>query len=57
LAGGPNSAPDIVVAHKNWRFGGWRDNFGWDGQYDTISVIEMDSQDLSVLGIEIFLVD
>ena len=31
MAGGSNSAPDIVVAHKNWRFGGWRDNFGWDG--------------------------
>jgi hypothetical protein len=57
LAGGANSAPDIVVAHKNWRFGGWRDNFGWDGQYDTISVIEMDSQDLSVSGIEISPVD
>ena len=45
LAGDSNSAPDIVVAHKNWRFGGWRDNFGWDGQYDTITVIEMDNQE------------
>ena len=57
LAGGSNSAPDIVVAHKNWRFGGWRDNFGWDGQYDTITVIEMDNRDLSVSGIEISPVD
>ena len=57
LAGGANSAPDIVVAHKNWRFGGWRDNFGWDGQYDTITVIEMDNRDLSVSGIEISPVD
>ena len=55
LAGGSSSAPDIVVAHKNWRFGGWRDNFGWDGQYDTITVIEMDNKDLSVSGIEILL--
>ena len=57
LAGGSSSAPDIVVAHKNWRFGGWRDNFGWDGQYDTITVIEMDNKDLSVSGIEISPVD
>ena len=57
LAGGPSSALDIVVAHKNWRFGGWRDNFGWDGQYDTISVIEMDNKDLSISGIDILPVD
>ena len=35
----------------------WRDNLGWDGQYDTISVIEMDNKDLSVSGIEIDPVD
>ena len=57
LAGASNSAPDIVVGHKNWNFGGWRDNLGWDGQYDTISVIEMDNKDLSVSGIEIDPVD
>ena len=33
------------------------DNFGWDGQYDTITVIEMDNRDLSVFGIEISPVD
>ena len=57
MAGASNSAPDIVVAHKNWAFGGWRDNFGWEGQYDSISVIEMDNKDLSVSGIEIDPVD
>ena len=57
MAGEPNSAPDIVVAHKNWAFGGWRDNFGWEGQYDSITVIEMDNKDLSVSGIEIDPVD
>ena len=57
MAGAANSAPDIVVGHKNWGFGGWRDNLGWDGQYDTISVIEMDNKDLSVSGIEIDPVD
>ena len=57
LAGSSNSAEDLVVGHANWRFSGWRDNFGWEGQYDTISVIEMDSKDLSVSSIEISPVD
>ncbi len=57
LAGSANSADDLVVGHANWRFSGWRDNFGWEGQYDTISVIEMDSKDLSVSSIEFSPVD
>ena len=57
LAGTGSSAEDLVIGHKNWRFGGWRDNFGWEGQYDTISVIEMDNQDLSVSDIDISPVD
>ena len=57
LAGSSSSADDLVVGHANWRFGGWRDNFGWEGQYDTISVIEMDNKDLSVSSIEISPVD
>ncbi|MCH1422071.1 MAG: hypothetical protein L7U62_01075 [Candidatus Poseidoniaceae archaeon] len=57
LAGSSTSADDLVIGHANWRFSGWRDNFGWEGQYDTISVIEMDSKDLSVSSIEISPVD
>ncbi len=57
LAGSSSSADDLVVGHANWRFSGWRDNFGWEGQYDTISVIEMDSKDLSISSIEISPVD
>ena len=57
LAGSSSSADDLVVGHKNWRFNGWRDNFGWEGQYDTVSVIEMDNKDLSVSSIEISPVD
>ena len=57
LVGPSNSALDIVVAHKNWGFGGWSDNLGWEGQYDTLSIIEMDNQDLSVSGLEINPVD
>ncbi len=57
LAGSATSSDDLVIGHANWRFSGWRDNFGWEGQYDTISVIEMDSKDLSVSSIEISPVD
>jgi hypothetical protein len=57
LAGSSGSSDDLVIGHANWRFSGWRDNFGWDGQYDTVSVIEMDSKDLSVSSIEISPVD
>ena len=53
LQGGSNSAPDIAVGHTNYAFGGWRDNLGWAGQYDTISVIEMDNKDMAVSDLEI----
>ena len=57
LVGSSTSPLDVVVAHKNWGFGGWSDNLGWEGQYDTISIIEMDNQDLSVSGLDINPVD
>jgi len=58
LAGASGSADDLVIGHTNWRFSnGWRDNFGWEGQYDTVSVIEMDNLDLSVSGVDISPVD
>jgi len=53
LQGGANSAPDLAVGHTNYAFGGWRDNLGWAGQYDTISVIEMDNKDMAVSDLEI----
>ena len=53
LQGGSNSAPDLAVGHTNYAFGGWRDNLGWGGQYDTISVIEMDNKDMAVSDLEI----
>ena len=48
LQGAANSAPDLAVGHTQYNFGGWRDNFGWEGQYDTITVVEMDNRDLAV---------
>ena len=53
LQGGPSSAPDLVVGHTNYAFGGWRDNFGWAGQYDTLTVVEMDNKDLAVTDLEL----
>ena len=41
--GGPNSAPTSWSA-TNYSFGGWRDNFGWAGQYGTLTVVEMDNK-------------
>ena len=53
LQGGSSSAPDLVVGHTNYNFGGWRDNFGWAGQYDTLTVVEMDNKDLAVTSLDI----
>jgi len=57
LAGGSTSAPDIAVATTSYNFGSWVDNFGWAGQYDTITVVEMDNQDLAVTGVSVDPVD
>ena len=52
LIGGPNSAPDIVLAHGNYGQTTWNDNWGWDGAYERIIVIEMDNTDLAVSDID-----
>ena len=57
LAGATTSAPDIVVGHASYNFGNWVDNLGWDAQYDYVTVVEMDSKDIAVTGIEINPVD
>ena len=53
LVGSSSSPLDIVVGHDSFDFGSWVDNSGWDGQYDSIIVIEMDNKDLEVSSIEI----
>ncbi len=53
VIGGPNSAPDLIVGHGAYDGFTWDDNFGWDGAYDRIIVIEMDNKDLAVSSIEI----
>ena len=57
LAGASNSAPDIVVGHTSYSFGSWIDNLGWDGQYDYVTVVEMDNKDIAITGIDINPVD
>ena len=53
VIGGPNSAPDLIVGHGAYDVFGYDDNFGWDGSYDRIVVIEMDNKDLAVSSIDI----
>ena len=48
LQGGPSSALDIVVGQTDAGLSNWRDNLGWVGQYDTLTVIEMDNKDLAI---------
>ena len=57
LAGSSTSAPDIVVGHSSYDFGSWIDNLGWDGQYDYVTLVEMDNKDIAVTDIEISPVD
>ena len=57
LSGGVSSAEDLVIGHTQYNFGGWRDNFGWEGQYDTLTIVEMDNKDLAVTGLDISPVD
>ena len=53
VIGGLNSAPDLIVGHGAYDQLTYDDNFGWDGSYDRIVVIEMDNKDLAVSSIDI----
>jgi hypothetical protein len=53
VIGGPTSAPDLIVGHGAYDQFTYDDNFGWDGSYDRIVVIEMDNKDLAVSSIDI----
>ena len=53
VIGGSNSAPDLIVGHGAYDQFTYDDNFGWDGSYDRIVVIEMDNKDLAVSSIDI----
>ncbi len=56
FVGSPNSAPDIVVGYTDYAWGNpyfWAESRGWNGQYDHITIIEMDYKDLALENIEI----
>ena len=56
FVGSPNSAPDIVVGYTDYSWGNpyyWAESRGWNGQYDHITIIEMDYKDLALEDIEI----
>ncbi len=53
IAGDSSSPLDIVVGEDGNNFGNWVDNMGWQGQYDRLTVIEMDNKDLEVSRIEV----
>ncbi|CAI8242600.1 MAG: Uncharacterised protein [Methanobacteriota archaeon] len=56
FVGTSNSAPDIVVGYTDYSWGSpyfWAESRGWNGQYDHITVIEMDYKDLALEDIEI----
>ena len=56
FVGTSNSAPDIVVGYADYAWGNpyyWAESRGWNGQYDHITVIEMDYKDLAIEEIEI----
>jgi len=57
VIGGASSAPDVILGLTGYGFGNWYDNFGWDGSYDRIQVIEMDYKDLAITDAEISPVD
>ena len=43
----------MIVGHGAYDQFTYDDNFGWDGSYDRIVVIEMDNKDLAVSSIDI----
>ncbi|RAH14343.1 MAG: hypothetical protein CMB56_005490 [Methanobacteriota archaeon] len=56
FVGTSNSAPDIVVGYADYAWGNpyyWAESRGWNGQYDHITVIEMDYKDLAIEDIDI----
>ena len=57
LVGGASSAIDVVAGTYAYIGGGWDDEFNKVYSWDHITIIEMDTQDLAVTGIDIFPVD
>ena len=59
FTGGASSALDLVVGNRDYSFtfgngARWIDSKGWQGAYDTISIIELDSQDVGITGLSVY---
>ena len=58
FSGGPNSALDLAVGQRDYAFSYsngamWIDSKGWAGSMDTISIVELDSEDVGIGGVTV----
>ncbi|MDP6905852.1 MAG: VCBS repeat-containing protein, partial [Candidatus Thalassarchaeaceae archaeon] len=58
FSGGPNSALDLAVGQKDYAYtysngAMWIDSKGWAGSLDTISIVELDSEDVGIGGVTV----
>ena len=56
FSGGSNSALDLAVGQRDYAFSYsngamWIDSKGWSGAMDTISIVELDSEDVGILSL------
>ena len=58
FSGGTNSALDLAVGQRDYSFSYsngamWIDSKGWTGAMDTISIVELDSEDVGITGVTV----
>ncbi len=58
FSGGANSALDLAVGQRDYSFtygngAMWIDSKGWAGSMDTISIVELDSEDVGIGGVTV----
>ena len=58
LAGGSNSALDIAVGQRDYTFSYtdgslWIDSKGWAGSVDSVTIVELDNQDVGITGLSV----
>ena len=59
FSGGSSSALDLAVGQRDYAFSYsngamWIDSKGWAGAYDTISIVELDSEDVGIGGVSVY---
>ena len=58
LTGGSNSALDIAVGQRDYTFSFvdgslWIDSKGWGGSVDSVTIVQLDNQDLGITGLSV----